>query len=382
MSEIVVNDDADTGTARRRLALTPVRTFVALVILPTLLCAAYLFLFASNQYQSRTAFVIRGMQPEPAAPGGLGQILGIGSAVSGAQREAQGIREFLLSWDAVLALKARGLDVAALYSRDSIDPLSRLDPAALDERVLDYYRKRVDVSFNPDDGITRVAVRAFAPAEAQAIARALLAMGEDRVNRFNTRAIASATRSAEDEVGEAESELNAIQGRLTGFRDLTGDLDPQANSAADIRQQSEQESELARQRAILADMRNYLSADAPQVVAMRSRVAALEGQLGAQRASSTGSSQSQARRLAEYEQLKLRQEFAAKRYDLSRASLESARSQGDRQRLFIVAITEPNRPERPYAPRPLRTTATIFAGLLAAFAIGWLLLAGVREHRA
>jgi capsular polysaccharide transport system permease protein len=362
---------------------TSLRLFSLLVIVPTLVVLVYLLAFASPQYRSETQFVIRGMQPEPAGTGGLGQLLGMGAGLSGTQKEAQSIREYLLSADAIAALKVRRIDVAESYSRLDADYFSRLRPKRPQaEKLLEYYRDKVIVSYSPDDNIARVAVTAFSPSDAQRIATALIAMGEQQVNRLNDRAIEAGTSVANEEMIEAETELADIQAELTGFRDLTGDIDPARNSEGAQKQIAEQEAALSRERALLADMARYLDRSAPQMVAMRSRVAEMEHALGATEAKLTGTPKALAKRLARYEELKLRQGFAAKRYDAARIGVESAQAQAAKQRLFLVQLVKPGNPERPVAPRPWRTSLAVFLALAAAFGILWLLIAGVREHQA
>lgn len=377
-------DDATIEGRRPALTwLTPGRLFALFVVSPTLLLFLYLLVFASPQYRSEAQFVVRGMQPEPAATGGLGQLLGMGAGLSGTQKEAQSIREYLLSADAIAALKARKIDIVAIYGRSDRDFFSRLRPPRPPaETLLEYYRDKVTVSYNQDDGITRIAVTAFAPEDARRIATALIAMGEAQVNRLNDRAIEAGTAIASEELADAERELASIQSEMTGFRDLTGEIDPARRSEGAQQQIAAQEAALAAERAVLADMARYLDASAPQMVAMRSRVQEMQRALDAGRSKLTGGAATLAKRLARYEELKLRQGFTAKRYDAARVGVETAQAQAAKQRLFLVQLVSPSKPERPVAPRPFRSAFVLFVALAAAFGIIWLLVAGVREHQA
>ena len=356
--------------------------FALLVLAPTLVVALYQFLVASPQYQSNAEYVIRGMQNDRPAAGGLADLLA-GPASDPASREARSIREYLLSPDAIAALRQLGIDLVKVYHRDDVDTLSKLrfaKPRA--ETLLDFYRRHVSIDINPDSGITQVSVRAFTPREAQAIARTLMGLGEARVNAFNERAISAGLAVATADLARAEQEVREIQGTLTRFRDVTGDIDPARNSEGTQRQLGEIEAELIKERALLGSMRRYLAASSPQVLAAQSRIDALQQATEEIRDRLTGGSNTVARRLAEYEALKLKQDFAAKRYDAARIAVENAKAQLARQRLFLVPVVSANLPEKPAAPRPVRTTLAVFVGLAIAFAIGWLLLAGVREHEA
>lgn len=368
---------------RKPLRLSAPLLFLLSVVLPTVMIIGYLLIFATPQYRSEAQFVVRGMQPEPSAPSGLGQLLGVAPGLSGTQKEAQSIREYLLSRDAIAALKARKIDVAAHYGQHNADYFSRLRPVRPPaEKLLEYYRDRVGILYNVEDNITRISVTAFSPADAQRINAALIALGEDRVNLLNERAIAAGTELAATDMAAAESELQNVQTDLTRYRDLTGDIDPARNSEGAQKQASEQEAVLARERALLNDMARYLDRSSPQMIAMRSRVTELERSLSATEARLTGNPKALAQRLARFEELKLKQEFAAKRYDAARITLENARTQAAKQRLFLVSLVKPGLPERPVAPRPWRTGLTVFMALAMAFGILWLLISGIREHRA
>lgn len=379
-------NDSDQIAGRSRFLLpkaTPSRLFFLVVFVPTLFVLLYLLVFASPQYRSETQFVVRGMQPERAATSGLGQLFGVDAGLSGTQKETQSVREYLLSADAITALNAQKVDIVSIYNKSGTDYFSGLgtsNPQA--ERLLEYYRNKVSVSFSPDDGITRVAATAFSQGDAQRITTALVAMGEAQINRLNQRAIEAGTALASRELAEAEKELASIQSELTGFRDLTGDIDPARNSEGAQKLIAEQEANLGRERALLADMRRYLDNSAPQIIAMRSRVQEQERALESTRSKLTGNPAALAKRLARYEYLKLRQSFTAKRYDSARIGVENAQAQAAKQQLFLVQIVRPTKPERPVAPRPWRTSFVVFLGLAAAFAISWLLVAGIREHQA
>jgi capsular polysaccharide transport system permease protein len=45
-----------------------------------------------------------------------------------------------------------------------------------------------------------------------------------------------------------------------------------------------------------------------------------------------------------------------------------------------VRVVEPNLPGKALHPQRLKITATVFFSLLLSYAVGWLILAGVREH--
>lgn len=363
------------GSLSRRTA------FLLLVIMPTLLVLLYQLLIASPQYESRTEYIIRGLQPEPREADGLTELLSGTQGVSA--REAGAIRDYLLSLDAIAALKERGINVVALYNRTDVDILSRLRfsrPRA--ETLLNYYREHVGIDFDKEAGTTRLSARAFTPDDARKLAAALVSLGEAQVNTFNQRAVEAGIALAQQDLVKAETEMVRIQGELTGFRDITGDIDPSRNSEGESQQLRALDADLARERASLASMAQFLTSQSPQMAVQRSRVAALESESARLNAKLTGTPGALSRRMAAFEQLKLSQGFSANRYQSARASLDSAKEQAGKQQLFFVEVIKPNLPEKPDRPRPWRVALTLLVGLAVTFSIGWLILAGIREHEA
>ncbi|WP_448659585.1 lipopolysaccharide biosynthesis protein [Sphingomonas sp. CJ99] len=371
-----------TDGAAARLYRRTGGAFTLFVVLPTLIVALYLSLFASSQYRSEASFIIRSVEPRGPSMGGIGQLLGMAAPLSAGQSEAQNIREYLLSMDVIPALKARGIDLVQVYRRPGTDPVFRLwfeNPRA--ETLLDYYRSRVDVTYSTEDDLTRMEVRAFAPQDAQRMANALLDIGEARVNAFNARVVDAGMRLARAEMIAAEQELAGVQARITGLRSVNRDVDPQASGLAEQRDQQERVASVDRQRALLADMERQLAPDSPQIAAMRARLRALEQSLGAVRGRIAGAPGATSNRVGAYEELRLRQDFAAKRYEAARATLEEARVRAEKDRLFVVPVVNPNLPEKPWGPRPIRTTLIVFACLSLAYGIAYLVIAGIREHQ-
>lgn len=367
---------------KAQLRLSRRAAFGLLVLLPTLLVLLYTLLLASPQYDSHAAYMIRGTERKNPEGGLLASLVTQGASAP-AQGESMAVRDFMRSADAIAALKAKGIDLSAHYTDSGSDWFARLTPAQpRAEELLEFYQDKVQVDFDEQSGMTKIRVRAFAPAEAQRIALALIALGEERVNSFNQRAVAAAQQDAQANLASAEAEIAAIQGKLTAFRDLTRDIDPASSGEGTLAQLEKAEAQLIAQRSELTGMRASLSGSSPLVVAAQARVATLERTVGELRGRLTGGANAVNKRLAAYEELKFKQELAAKRYDDARERLSRANDQAARERLFLVPVVSANLPDKPAWPRPFSLTLAVFLGLATAFAIGWLLLAGLREHMA
>ncbi|WP_256731273.1 capsule biosynthesis protein [Sphingomonas sp. dw_22] len=350
--------------------------FVLLVCLPTLVATAFEYGIAADQYESSAQFIVR--TPQPASPAnGLGQMLGL--AQGPVTADAHSVDAYLLSHDAVRALGSQRL--TDIFRRPEADVASRLwDAAPAPETLHKFYGTMVHLTTATETGISSLSVRAFRPDDAKRLADDLLRLGEARVNKLNRRMFDDGLAASARQLREAEAGINQIQAKLTGFRQAARDADPEKSSTAQIQLAASLQEQAARARAQFQAMAAGLPPTAPQYRLMSRQVASLDGQVAAAKARLAGSARSVAAGLGNYEELQMRQQLAAKRFEAAQASYQSAREQLLKQQLFIVPVVEPNMPVKALFPKRLTIIATVFFGLLFAYAIGWLILSGLREH--
>lgn len=354
--------------------------FLLVVVLPTLITAIYYFGFAANQYQAEAHFVVKTAAQSSSGYNGLLQMFSMAGGLNPSQTESLSVGDYLSSHDAVAALRKQ-MDLIGMFRRPEADLVSRLwyaEPLA--EDLVKYYRNQVGLSFSAETGITTLTVRAFRPGDAQALAEALLEIGEQRVNMLNQRAAENTQRVAEEQLRQAEAAVTASQSGMTDFRQGEKDIDPQRSSSAQIALVSGLQRQLVMAQAQLATMQATLDANSPQLAAQRERIRALEAQYQAQSEQLAGATNSMAPGLSTYEGLKLRQDFAAKRYEAAASVLQTAREQALKQHLYVIRLVEPNLPEKSLYPKSwLMVFSVLFASLLV-YGIGTLMLAGLREH--
>ena len=126
-----------------------------------------------------------------------------------------------------------------------------------------------------------------------------------------------------------------------------------------------------------------ISQSSPQYVALARRVSALQAQADAQQSKLAGSGGSTiASQVAGYNELVMRQQFAQRQYETISTALDRARQQVIDKHLYLVRVVNPNLPEKSQFPQRGRVTLTVFFSLLVAYGIGWMLVAGVKEHAA
>lgn len=353
--------------------------FLVIVVLPTLLTAIYFLLIATPQYVSEAKFIVR--SAERSQPNSLGLVLeGVG--LSAAQGDAFAVHEYMTSRDAMREL-APQIDVAAIYSRPGVDFLARF-PQPFGSRTEDdlhrHFAKYLTVGYNSSTGISTVRVRAFRPRDAQALDDALLRGGERLVNRLNARAASNTVADAERVLIEAEARLDDAQTSLAGFRNREGLLDPQASA----REIAEVVTGLASRVANLRAERSQLAVDAPaspQIPILDSQIRAFEGQIASERGKMVGSSGSLAPRIGTYENLVFDRDIADKSLASARVALDTAHQDARRQKLYLERVVSPNLPDKASEPRRWRAIILVLLTMTIIYGLGWLILAGVREHR-
>lgn len=355
--------------------------FLAIVILPSVLVALYMYGFASDQYIAEARFVVRQAQKQDSKSGlGLTEVLGMSVDVGGSRADAMSVNEYLRSDNAAQAL-ARSIHLVRLFGRPEVDLISRLrkvQPAP--EELGRYYRRQVDIDYNLDTGISSIKVAAFTPADAKLVADQLLALGEEQVNQLNERSMRDALRLSRAQMDEAEQAVTEAQEAVTAYRQQDGDIDPMSSATAQIGLVSGLTSSLAEARARLSAMGGIISKNSPQYVALAAQVRSLEAQVAQQESKLTRGGDNIASGLGPYQQLVARQEFAFKRYDAAASAYEVARQNAIKQQLYVVRVVDPMLPGKPLGPERGRITLTVFFSLLIAFGIGWLIRAGIREH--
>jgi len=353
--------------------------FLVVVGLPTLVGALYYGVIASPRYVSESRFVVR--SAGSVQPSGLGLALqGVG--LSAGMSDAFAVHEYLNSRDSMKALQAR-FNLKSMLSPPKADWLSRAPrpwEGQSEESLYKGFKRNLTVGYDSTSGISTLRVEAFAPEHAKAINAAMLDGGEALVNRLNERSAANAVRDAQRAYDQARSEVASSQQALTALRNSAQFIDPRAAVA----ETAEVVGGLLVTIAQLRAERAQLAAEAPsspQLPMLDNRIAAYERQVAEARAKATGGAASLAPKVGAYEDLTMRREIADKVLAQATAALLTAEQDARRQKLYLERIVEPNQPDKPTEPKRLMAILTIFASCLLIYAVGWLVWAGVREHR-
>jgi len=353
--------------------------FLLTVAVPTALAILYFGLFASDVYTSESSFVVR--SPERQSTSVLGSFLR-GAGFSRAQDDSYTVADYVLSRDALNVLVDQ-IELDKAYGSTDVDRVSRfagIDSDNSFEALFKYYQKMVKVQTDSTSFITTLSVKAFTAKDAVDANRLLISQSEELVNRLNSRGRQDMIKYAQSEVAGAESKAGAAALAVSEFRNAQGVIDPERQATIQLQQIAKLQDELIATTTQLAQLQAFTPQN-PQVPAMQKRAETLRSEIANEGRAVTGGQKSLARKAGDYQRLQLESEFANKQLASTLASLETARSDAQRQQVYLERVTQPSLPDASQEPKRLRSILAVLAMGLVAWGILSMLFAGVREHQ-
>jgi capsular polysaccharide transport system permease protein len=357
------------------------KLFLLCVALPTLLASIYYGLIASDVYISQSSFVVR--TPEKQVSSALGQILQ-GAGFTSSQGDAYTVDDYILSRDAMQVLNKK-LDLKQKFSSPEVDPVSRfgglIDWHTSFEAFYKYYLKMVGVKLDPLSSIITLQTKAFTANDALAMDANLLELSEHLVNLLNERGQQDMIQFAQKNFDKAEKKSKDAALALGKYRNQFGVINPEQQSAIPLQQIAKLQDQLIVTQAQILQIQT-LSKENPQLPSLRQRAQLLEAEIAKETARVAGSNnQSLASKAIEYQRLSLDSQFADRELVSTMASLEQARTEAQRQQLYLERIAQPSLPDKAMEPRRLRAVLAVFVLGLALWGILTMLISGIREHQ-
>lgn len=359
-------------------------SFLALVVLPSLLWAGYLWLRAEDQYVSTVGFSVRKEQSTPAIDllGGLAPLASAGGSAS----DTDILYEYIRSQDMVERIDAR-LDLRARYARAwPHDFVFAFDPEGHVEELTDYWQRQVKVLYDSGTQLITLKVSAFTAQDAQEIAAAVFQESSDKINALSTIAQDDATRLAKAELDKARAELTETRQAMTAFRMRSQIVDPEADLAGQMGVLSGLQAQLAEALVahdLLLDNAqptdHRVTQSQQKIDALRRLIEAERAKFGAEGQGPAGESYAQL--MAEYEKLAVDREFAEGAYRSARIAHETALAEAQRQARYLAAHIEPKVAQSATEPNRPWLWAMITGMLLAGWSILVLVYYSVRDRR-
>lgn len=321
---------------RRQRWRNLVQKAMLFVAVPLLVILLYMGLVATRLYQGEAVFTVQTSAESASAP--AAGLFGVGAG-SSTISDAFKAREFILSRPMMEHMEETAGFMRHFASHE-MDPLTRYQsPLGLNWDPYEYYRKRVRVAVDVQEGILRLYVQARTPEDAVRFGNAILAAAEDHVNRFSDKIsqdqINSLTRdvqAAERQVAEARQSLGAVQARR-------GDLSPEQTATAIYQLISNLELQRAEAERERDTLLNQGLTESPLLPRLNARVQELTAQIAEQRqrlASPGG--QSLQRTMNEFQSATAKTEIAQARWESTLNTLQQAYLRILEQRRYFVLV--------------------------------------------
>jgi len=370
---------------KRKKRKGPVLSWLMFVLLPTIMVGAYYALIAADQYAVETRFAVR--SGNPSISGGILSTLGLtgGNTAS----DTYIVLEYIHSREILKRIDDQ-LNLRKLFAKPDGDFYAALDKDTTFEEFVKYWRSMVEVSLDRISYIVTVKVFAFSAEDSRAIAQAILDESERMVNELSERSRADAVAYIQKEVDKAEERLRKIRQQFLQFRSKTQEIDPAKKAQVQVLLIGKLEEQLANLQAKMSEARSYLSANAPTVVFLKNRIAAIKRQIEAEKKKlggrgnsprfTRGKNENLSKLLSEYEALVVEREFAEKAYVSALAGLEQARLMANRQQRYLATFVRPYMPDEATYPKRIRNTIFIFLGLMLLWALGALMVQSIRDR--
>lgn len=359
----------------RRLALR----LGVFVLLPSALATAYFVGVASPQFESYATFTVQSSETRPSiAMDGL--LAGLAGGAGGSH-DALIIRDYVLSRDMLARLdKERGF--IAHYKAESADFISRLRPSATFEQAYEYFGHKVTCDYDQVSGSLTLRVRAFNAEQAVGTSAAVLSYSEEMVNKLSERERRDSTAYAEATVKKAEERLAAARKVIVSLQLQHSDFNPLATATSAMSIRTGLETELAKARAEVMQLRSYMQNDAPQLRAANERVKSLSAQVAGEslRLVDPKKPGAVSSSFSDFEAATVEKEFAQKAYESAMAALEVARADADRQHRYVAVIASPSKPDESTYPRRIRSVVASFVVCFLLWGTISMMTAAVREH--
>ncbi|MBL1258690.1 hypothetical protein JJT62_17790 [Methylocystis sp. Sn-Cys] len=356
------------------------RSFLAFVILPTVIYWFYAALWQSDQYVSEARLTVREAQKKETRGTDAASIMAsMTGGAGGSSKDTQNsymVLNYIKSRAILLDLGGKGYFEKKFGGAD-VDFFSRISSDINLEDLWKYWLNHIQASVDGVSGILTLRIDAFHPQDSLDLTKDVIRLSEELINRITLRNRNDALARAESEVKLSREKLAEARERVLQFRNQNLLIDP-ASRATSL---GEMIGKLTLDRIdllnALSTTSTSLSADAPSQRLQQTRLAAIDKQLAELKKKLTDDQGAEAvsSQIAGYERVKLEEQFAERMYSISVTAYEQARQDLQRQQLYLVTIVAPSLPESATYPRVIGSTLLMFVSLLVVWAIVSLMVA-------
>lgn len=337
------------------------------VAIPVLVVSLYLTVLAKPQYASEVGFVVRQEETGSASQmlGGLGQMLGTQSAGN-----SDLLFEFIQSQDLVQRIDS-DFQLIEHYSQAwPWDPVFSIWPSATIEELRNFWQRMVRINYDKSSGIILVEVRARSPEAAREIASKIVQQSELMINTLNATARRDSMSNADMDLEVALSQLRSAREELIAFQARTQIIDPLADMQGRMGVLGNFQQQLAQALVDLDLLTETIDQSDPRVRQLERRITVIQERIAEERQSFSAQNVTVENTdyptlLAQYEGLRVDLMFAEESYRSALAARTLARTNAERQQLYLATFIVPTLAQKSeYPQRLLLISLTAFFALL------------------
>lgn len=365
------------------LVFTKTNSLLAFVLIPSVAAAIYYIAIASGQYISETRMVIRTI--------GVSESFDTsekrdGRSVIGGDSLTQDsyiVANYLRSPQVVRKLDTT-IGLRRVFSRGSIDWLSRLPSDASFETLHKYWLKHIETYVDGPSGIIIFTARAFSPEDSVAISKAALEASNEMIDKISEKAKYDLVRRGEHEVMASLQEYQNALDDLREYQNKTGILDPissakMANTI--ITKLTEEKLRLS------VDLKSLEAANADNTARgrqLRRSIRALDDEIQIRQNSVAGrnvTGGTLSSSLTEFSRLETRRIVSQALYEATVRNLDTARSTALKRTTFISVFSDSHAPDEATYPDRFSEWIILTAGLFTFWMTATLVWMSIEDHR-
>jgi capsular polysaccharide transport system permease protein len=357
-----------------------IATFLLFVIAPAISYATYMFTHAVDQYESDVGF---GTRTEEGAStfDFLGALGGTGTSGS---KDMDILNQFVISQEIVENVDAK-VDLRAMYSKAPGDPLHALRSNGTIEDLVAYWQRMVLINYDNATGLMSLRIFAFEPQDAKLIAEAVLEESTKIINDLSQTAQEDTTRYSKDVLAATEIKLAEARLAVLDFQIKNQIVDPSNVISNQLSVVSTLNQQLAGAQIELDMITGTVPDTDPRIAQLNRRIEVIRNRITEEQSKVGGASDTTsegfAKLMADFEQLKVDQDFAQQAYLSALAAHDQALTDAQKKTRYLATYLSPTLAESSTAPnRPLTALLIMLIGFLT-WVIGVLIYYAIRDRR-
>jgi len=342
--------------------------FCIIVCFSTALSVVYNFFYATPVYISTSKVIVKSLG-SPAGGDGFGSLLSFLGVLQPTTSGAYLVMDYILSKDAMFILEKK-FSLKEHYSSERWDILKRFDPFGINpsyENFYEYYKDRVVEAYvDTHSGALSFLVRSADPQYSYSIAKELIVLSEDFVNRLNKRSSMTALSYYREQLEKSKKKVKKFADKIKWFLNKRGLVSPEQQVAVLLQLIAELQGRLISRQLELSTLKSVAPQN-PRVRELEREIKLIQKKIDKLLKKLAGSKGSLATHSVELQLLLSEFEMLKKEVEMNLMAFLQAQNQAYLQHLFIETVESPRVPDAPMEPRKFRN---VFITFVVSFAVG------------